>query len=74
MHLVDAAKNLTCKSLGLEDCPTETEIIIDKKILKKFRLKKTNNAEKKIFLKNLKSGTLINNLVLLNVMRNLCLG
>ena len=31
LHLINAAKNLTCKSLNINTCPTETKFIIDNK-------------------------------------------
>ena len=31
LHLIEAAKNFTCKSLNIETCPTETKFFIDKK-------------------------------------------
>ena len=41
LHLIEAAKNFTCKSLNIETCPTETKFFIDKKkvenIIKYFR-------------------------------------
>ena len=43
LHLVNAAKNFTEKSLNIENCPTETKIIINPTNLKKY---KSNNLKK----------------------------
>ena len=40
LHLVDAAKKFTEKCLNIDDCPTETKILIDTKNIK--QLKKNN--------------------------------
>ena len=40
LHLVDAAKEFTKKSLNINDCPTETKIIYDKKRFEEFTKKK----------------------------------
>ena len=40
LHLVDAAKQFTKKCLNIDDCPTETKILIDTKNIK--QLKKSN--------------------------------
>ena len=34
LHLVNAAKSFTCESLGIDNCPTETEIIVNEEKLK----------------------------------------
>jgi ADP-heptose:LPS heptosyltransferase len=46
LHLVDAAKEFTEKSLNIKNCPTETKIIFDEKILKEYK----KNTQKKIIL------------------------
>ena len=38
LHLVDAAKKFTEKSLKIENCPTETKIILNQEKKKKFKL------------------------------------
>ena len=38
LHLVNAAKKFTCKSLNIKDCPTETKIVVKKE--KKIKIKK----------------------------------
>ena len=35
LHLIDAAKEFTCKSLNIKDCPTETNIILSKEKINK---------------------------------------
>ena len=46
LHLVNAAKTFTEKSLKIENCPTETKIFIDHKKIDKYKL----NVNKKIIL------------------------
>ena len=43
LHLVKTAKNFTEKSLDIENCPTETKILIDHSKIEKY---KTNNHKK----------------------------
>ena len=38
LHLVNAAKNFTEKSLKIENCPTETKIFIDQSKIEKYKL------------------------------------
>lgn len=45
LHLVQAAKNFTEKSLKIKNCPTETKFIFKKK-----KLKNNNDSKKKILL------------------------
>jgi len=35
LHLIDAAKKFTCKSLNIKDCPTETNFIVSEDKIKK---------------------------------------
>ena len=46
LHLVNAAKNFTEKSLKIENCPTETKIFIDQSKIEKYKL----SDRKKIIL------------------------
>ena len=46
LHLVEAAKNFTEKSLGIKECPTETKIFADNKYVEKLK----KNELKKIVL------------------------
>ena len=46
LHLVNAAKNFTEKSLKIENCPTETKIFIDHSKIEKYKL----SDRKKIIL------------------------
>ena len=46
LHLVRAAKKFTEKSLNIKDCPTETQIIVNKKKIEKFK----NDNKKNIIL------------------------
>ena len=46
LHLVKAAKKFTEKSLNIKDCPTETQIIVNKKKIEKFK----NDNKKNIIL------------------------
>ena len=43
LHLVDAAKNFTEKSLNIKDCPTETKIVLNHSKIGKY---KSNNLKK----------------------------
>lgn len=49
LHLVDAAKKFTEKSLNIDNCSTETNLYIDKKKQKEF-LNKINRNKKNIML------------------------
>jgi len=46
LHLVNAAKNFVEKSLKIQNCPTETNIFVNKNKIKKYKL----NNSKKIIL------------------------
>ena len=46
LHLVNAAKTFTEKSLNIKNCPTETQILLDSEKIKKYKL----NKQKKIVL------------------------
>ena len=52
LHLVHAAKKFTEKSLNIENCPTETKIVIDRSKIEKYKI----NNLKKIILGISSSG------------------